>query len=268
MNFFSALFRYRDRKSPDKLGLYPERFHLEAFPERRYLWTSRVLAIFSVLSFCFTIILTMTVYLLLPQKNTAPVFYTAAADNNALEKAQPMYLQTSYRDMLSEKYIHEYVKMRHAIPKSSADLFYRWDTESKFYWFSSLRNYYDFINKMDNNQLKQFIKMRMKRQVDIDWSKKLTDNLWLVQFRTTTTTKELPEPNIIIWRAYLRITYLEFDKYEDIEKDEEEKLNYTTNPFGFKVISYSLAYAGKPEKADSAMETAKKVFEDLEDVVQ
>lgn len=268
MNLFSALFRYRDKKSPDKLGLYPERFHLTAFPERRYLWTSRILAIFSVLSFCLTIMLTMTVYILLPQKQTYPTFYTTNQTGDALEKAQPENAQATYRDMLSEKYIHEYVKMRHAVPKSSADLFYRWDTESRFYWFSSLRNYYDFINKMDTNQLKEFIKMRMKRQVEIDWSKKLTDNLWEVQFRTITTTKDIPEPNTIIWRAYLRVTYLEFDKYEDIEKDEEEKLNYTTNPFGFKVISYSLAYAGKPEKADSAMVAAKKVFENLEDVVQ
>lgn len=268
MNFFSVLFRYRDKKSPDKLGLYPEKFHLEAFPERRYLWTSRILVIFSVLSFCLTIILTMTVYLLLPQKNTYPIFYTSNQTDDGLEEALPEYTQATYRDMLSEKYIHEYVKMRHAVPRSTADLFYRWDTESKFYWFSGLRNYYDFINKMDNYQLKQFIKMRMRRQVDIDWSKKLTDDLWLVQFRTTTTTLDIPEPNTIIWRAYLRIAYLEFDNYEDIEKDEQEKLNYTTNPFGFKVLSYSLAYAGKPEKADSMIVTAQKIADNMEDVVQ
>lgn len=268
MNFFKALFRYKDRKTPDKLGLYPQQFHIKAFPERRYLWTSRVLAIFSVLSFCFTIILTMTIYLLLPQKNTYPTFYTRGQYIDGLEKAQPENTTTTFRDLLSEKYIHEYVKMRHAIPISTADLYYRWDTSSKFYWYSGLRNYYDFVNKQDTDQLHNFIKMRMKRLVEIDWSKKLTKDLWLVQFRTTTTAKDYPEPNIIIWRAYLRITYLEFDKYEDIEKDEEEKLNYTTNPFGFKVMSYSLAYAGKPKKSDSAMLTAKKVFENLEDVVE
>ena len=108
----------------------------------------------------------------------------------------------------------------------------------------------------------------MRRQVEIDWIKKLTGNLWAAQFRTMTSTKDMPEPDIIIWRAYLRISYLEFDRYEDIEKDDRDKLNYTSNPFGFKVINYSVAYAGKPEKADDYLTTAKKVFENLEDVIR
>ena len=45
-------------------------------------------------------------------------------------------------------------------------------------------------------------------------------------------------------------------------------MNYTQNPFGFKVIGYSASYAGKPEKSFSALETAKKVYENIEDVVK
>lgn len=268
MNFFSVLFRYRDKKSPDKLGLYPQRFHIKAMPERRYLWTSRVLVIFAVLSFCLTIMLTMTIFLLLPQKDTMPAFYSANPYFYSLEKVEPEKTQVNFRDMLSEKYIGEYVKLRHAIPKSTADLFYRWDTHSLFYWYSGLRNYYDFVNNLDNDQLKKFIRLKMKRVVEIDQIKKLTSDLWLVQFRTLTSTKAMPNPDIILWRAYLRIAYLEFDKYEDIEKDQEEKLNYTSNPFGFKVVKYSLAYAGKPEKAETALQTAKKAFGQVEDVVK
>ena len=33
-------------------------------------------------------------------------------------------------------------------------------------------------------------------------------------------------------------------------------------------MSYSVAYAGKPEKADDYLSVAKKVFENLEDVVK
>ena len=108
----------------------------------------------------------------------------------------------------------------------------------------------------------------MKRRVEIDSIKKLRPDLWTAQFRTITTAKGFPEPNIIIWRAYLNIVYLEFDKYEDTEKEEREKLNYTTNPFGFKVVKYSLAYAGKQEKAFTAQESAKKAFEQIEDVIK
>ena len=98
--------------------------------------------------------------------------------------------------------------------------------------------------------------------------KKITDSFWVAQFRTSTYSKTMPEPDVIIWRAYLRIKYDAFQDYENIEKDETDKMNYTQNPFGFKVMTYNANYAGKPEKAYTAMETAKKVFENLEDVVK
>ncbi len=268
MGLFSLLFRYRDKKSPDKLGLYPEKFHILAFPERRYLWTSRILVIFAVLSFCLTIILTMTIYLLLPLQIAKPAFYTINQRLYHMEQVQPDRVNTGFRDMLSEKYITEYIKMRHAIPTSTADLFYRWDEQSLFYWYSGLRNYYSFIDTVDNDQIKSFIRQKMRRKVEIEHIEKLSRDLYFVQFRTETTTKYITEPDIIIWRVYLRIMYMEFDKYGDTETTEEEKLNYTSNPFGFKVMQYSLGYAGKPQKADSAIEVAKKVFENMEDVVK
>jgi hypothetical protein len=108
----------------------------------------------------------------------------------------------------------------------------------------------------------------VKRFVEVKQVIKLTPELWVADFITKTSSRLLPDEDVIKWRAYLRIVYLEFDKYENLEKTEEEKLNYTSNPFGFKVMKYSLAYAGKPQKAESAMQTAKKVFENLEDVVK
>jgi len=268
MNFFSVIFRYRDKKSPDKLGLYPERFHIEAMPERRYLWTSRILVILAVLSFCFNIMLTMILFLLVPQKQAKPALYTINPKTFALEKVLKDSVEVSFRDALSEKYVHDYVLMRHEIPKSTADLFYKWNKESLFYWYSGSSAYHRFVSNLDHNQLKSFIRQKMKRIVEIDNIKKLSRDLWMVEFKTITTTKKVTTPDIILWRAYLRVNFYEFEKYEDIEKTKEEKMNYTANPFGFKVLEYSLAYAGKPQKADNAMQTAKKVFENLEDVVK
>lgn len=268
MSLFSTIFRYRDKKSPDRLGLYPEKFHLPSFPERRYLWTSRILVIFAVLSFCITIMLTMVVYLLLPQKDAIPIFYRSNLQSFSLEKVQPQRIKVSYQDMLTEKYIEDYIEMRHAIPKSSADLYYKWDTSSLFYWYSGLNNYYKFIHKINKEQLRSFMRQQMKRFVDIKKITKISNDFWIAEFTTTTTTKNIPEPNTIRWKAYMRIRYLEFDKYEDLEKTEEEKKNYISNPFGFKVMQYSLSYVGKPEKADTAMEVAKKIFETTEDVVK
>ena len=62
---FNTIFKYKEKQSPDQLGLYPERVHVEAMPERRYLWTSRVLVILSCLSISFNMMLAATIYLLL-----------------------------------------------------------------------------------------------------------------------------------------------------------------------------------------------------------
>lgn len=262
------IFRYRDKKSPDKLEKYPIDFHVNAFPERRYLWTARLLAICSVISFALNIMLVMTLYVLLPQKNTSAYFYKANDETFSLEKVPKLYENTYFRDLLTEKYITEYIKMRHSIPISSADLFYRWDRNSLFYQYSGLSNYYTFVNNLNQDQLKSFIRMKMKRDIEIDKIKKLNNKLWMVQFRTLTSAKGYPETDVIIWRAYLRIAYMEFDDYGNIEIDSRDKLYYTSNPFGFKVLNYSLAYAGKPQKADNYLSVAKKVFENLEDVVK
>ena len=268
MNFFSIIFRYRDKKSPDKLGLYPEKFHINAFPERRYLWTSRLLVIFAVFSFCITIMLTMIIYLLLPQLTAKPSFFKVNPINYNMEFVEKQVIDVSLRDALSEKYITEYIKLRHEIPQSTAGIFYRWNDDSLFYWYSSATAYNNFISKLDQEQLKSFVRQGVKRFVEVTEVTKITPRLWVADFVTKTSSRLLPEEDIIKWRAYVRITYLEFDKYENLEKTEEEKLNYTLNPFGFKVDSYSLAYAGKPQKAENAMQTAKKVFENLEDVVK
>lgn len=268
MSLFSLLFKYKDKKSPDKLGRYPESFHIPAFPERRYLWSSRILVVCAVFSICANIALTSVIYLLVPQKKSLPVFFSINQKNETLDKVAPSNISKSYLDLLTEGYIYEYIKMRHSIPRSTADLYYRWDKTSKFYWYSDPSTYHSFIDKLDRRQIMNFIRQKMKRSVDIDYVKKITNTLWEAQFTTSTSTRNMPIPDTIIWKAYLRIRYIEFQNYEDIEKDETDKINYTQNPFGFKVVAYSLSYAGKPEKAYTAIQTAKKVFENLEDVVK
>ena len=268
MSLFSLIFKYKDRKSPDKLGLYPEKLHIAAFPERRYLWTSRLFVISASLSIAFNIFLVAIIYVLLPQKTSFPYVVVGEPGTYQLEDAQPFQKNSYFMDLLTEGYIEEYIKERHAIPKSSTELYYRWDKDSKFYWYSSSYEYHRFINRLDSDKLAKFIKLRVKRYVEIDYIKKITNSLWVAQFKTATSSKNSPEPDVVVWRAYLRIYYEAFSNYEDIEKTEREKDSYTNNPFGFKVASYHLGYAGKNEAAYSAMQTAKKVFESIEDVVK
>ena len=84
LELLNTLFRYSEKKSPDKLGRFPERVDIAAMPERRYLWTSRLLVIFSAISICLTMMLASTIYVLLPQRGARPRLYNTNASFSKL----------------------------------------------------------------------------------------------------------------------------------------------------------------------------------------
>lgn len=256
--FFSTLFRYREKKSPDKLGLYPERFHIEAQPERRYLWTSRILVILCVFSLCVTIMLAMTIFLLLPQKKSTPSLYHMNTSLSELERTQPAETSADPMKLVSEYLISRYITLRHEIPYSQADLMYRWDRDSEFFQLSSIGSYQQFIYKMDYEQVGKLVQQGMARSIDIQWIKQLTPNLWQAQFVTTTTTTAQPQPQIAIWRAYVRVYYIDIKNPQDAEEGIRQ-YDYDFNPYGFRVKNYALSYLGTPQASEGHLEIAKKI---------
>lgn len=258
--FFSKLFRYRDKKSPDVLGLYPERVHIEAMPERRYLWTSRIMVISCVFSICITIMLALAIYVLLPQKRSAPAFYQVNNTFSTLEKSQLAEVHGNPEKLVTEELIRRYVELRHEIPFSHADLIYRWDRDSEFYQLSTIGAYQQFIYKMNYDQVVRFIEQNMIRKISVDWVRQLTNELWQVQFRTSTTTKDFPDPQVIIWRAYLRIIYVDI-KNNPEEEEGVHSFDFTHNPYGFRVKSYVLGYVGTPQASEHYLDVAKQVIE-------
>lgn len=255
LGIFNTLFRYREKKSPDRLGRFPEMVNIEAMPERRYLWTSRVLVILGVLSMCLTMMLAMTIYVLLPQRRTAARLITSNKYFSELENVEPLEKNARVSDLITEQHIEKYIKLRHEIPKSQADLLYRWSPDSEFYWLSSIGVFQDFSSKATYDVVSGFIKQGLVREVEMEWARPVNGNLWQVQFHTINTTPQNPEPLVIVWRAYIRVEYI------DVDLDERRGLK--ENPYGFKVRNYSLAYVGKPSQPRSYLETAKLVRSQL-----
>lgn len=245
-----TLFRYREKKSPDKLGLFPEAVDIPAMPERRYLWTSRILVIMSAISICLTMALATTIFLLLPQRGASPSLYRTNPDTYKLERIPPIEQSANMQDLITEQHIEQFLKLRHEVPESAAELYEIWSDHSKLYWLSSFTVFGDFQKKATFTQINDFIIKGIKRKVVIDWMRPLTRSLWETQFKTLITVPQKEEPYVLIWRAYLRIKY---------EKISEEKTDYwQNNPFGFKVMRYSLAYLGTPEKSSGYLEAAKE----------
>ena len=253
MGFLGILFRFREKKSPDKLGLYPEAVHIDAMPERRYLWTSRILVIVGAISMSVTIMLACTVYLLLPQRGARPRLLQTNKFFSQLENSDPAEKKMPVMDLVTEQLIEKYSKLRHEIPESQSQLYNRWAMKSEFYWLSSVGVFQEFASKATSEQIIKFIKQGITRKVEMEWTRRVTGNLWQSQFHTIIRYPDIPDPVVIVWRAYMRIDY------NDIDLEKRDGL--VENPFGFKITKYSLSYVGTPEKPVSYLETAKKIRE-------
>ncbi|MBE6453103.1 MAG: hypothetical protein E7012_06420 [Alphaproteobacteria bacterium] len=248
--WLSVIFRFKEKKAFDILGKYPTNIHTPAFPERRYLWTSRLLVICACLSICLTIILAMTIFLLLPQRGAKPLLLEKDETHQVIKSSRNAEVIVNAREMLEEKAVRDYVVLRHEILSSYNQMARRWDESSEFYYLSSPEEYSIFTQTMNYTTISQFISAKMIRKVNVVKADKIKENLWRVQFSTTTTTKKNPEPSIMHWRAYIRLAYLTPNEGDAISSH---------NPLMINVVKYNLSYIGKEGDSQSYLETAKNI---------
>lgn len=246
---FQTIFKYREKKSPDKLGFYPEKVHINAMPERRYLWTSRLLVIFSCLSISLSMMIACGIYVLLPQRGAMPRLLQI---NRYFSQLEPIDLQersVPVQDLIAEQYIEEYINLRHVISNDYDELMMRWSPGSRLYWLSARSVYQNFsLNDVQNN-IMQFRMQNMVRLVEVEWVKPMTKGMWQAQFITMDYFPGRTEPVVNIWRSYLRVVFTEINF-----NNKEQR---TLNPYGFLVLNYSMSYVGTPEEPSSYLSTAK-----------
>ncbi|HCU58583.1 MAG TPA: hypothetical protein DIC64_01220 [Alphaproteobacteria bacterium] len=247
-DIFRTLFRYKEKESPDELGAFPVKVHVEAFPERRYLWTSRLLVILTGLSICVNVVLVLTIYLMVPSIKVSPQFFSINKYFSQVEQVQPHVLRYPVTDLVTEQYIKEYLYLRYTIGSDAETLISSWTEGSPLYWYSSPQVYNDFKTSEMEANLKLF-RSGLRRYIDIQWIKPLSHGLWQTQFATY---EMFPgqEPSIVYWRATIRVAYANL-QFED--KDDR-----IMNPYGFAVQSYSLAYHGAEGDNESYMDTARR----------
>ncbi len=251
LDIFQTIFKYKEKRSPDKLGLFPESVHVDAMPERRYLWTSRLLVIASCMSICFSMILASTIYLLLPQRGSYPRLLHTNRHFSQLELTEPQEKTVPVQDLIAEQYIEEYIMLRHVIGNDYDELMYRWAPGSKLYWLSAKPVYQSFSATDAQTQIAQFRMSSLFRLVEVEWVRPLTRGLWQAQFITMDYYPGRTIPIVSIWRAYLRVVFTN-PRFVD-------KTQRIFNPFGFMVTNYSLAYVGTPEEPVSYLNTAKEI---------
>jgi type IV secretory pathway component VirB8 len=237
VSILGTLFKYKEMESPDVLGYYPERVHVDAFPERRYLWTSRFFVIVTCLSICANMIISSIIYLLLPEQHVKPQLFRINKDTNQLELLQQDERYYFASELIAEQYIRDYIVLRYTVTEDYTELKDRWRKGSILYWYSTDGVFQEFLAKDVKSADEQFKNIGLQRYVEIDWVKHISRSMWMVQFKTYDITRNNQIPKVDLWRATMRIGYdgnLRFHKPED----------RILNPYGFLVYSYTLSYQG------------------------
>lgn len=254
-DIFTTIFKYKEKASPDKLGLFPERVHVDAMPERRYLWTSRFLVIIACFSICFNMMLASSLYLMLPQRTSFPQLFYIDNYFSQVEQVQPIETDYPVGNLINEEQITNYIMMRYIITNDYDELMRRWGPGSYIYWHSAPYIYDDFSRYDAKFNMIQFRRRNMMRDVEIDWIRPLGKGLWQSQFRTLDYSPKELEPTVNIWRATMRLAFVKFKnrRHEDALK----------NPFSFMIMNYSLSYLGAPNASESYMSTSKRITREL-----
>lgn len=236
---FDTLFKYKEKRQKDSLGHYPEKVNVRAFPERRYLWTSRFFVVVSCISLCLSMILGGLIIILIPMKkvNIMPLHLD--------EQRYQMTVMEHFEDiafagdLVTEGLMRKYIINRYTINDNLDEMNKRWG-ENEYLHLTSDSTVYSFFTANERVHFEGLYNKGVRRKVSIDMVYPVSFDFWQVRFRTIDTIPGEEQPFITKWTATLRMTF-NFAKYED-------KSLGLINPFGLTIISYDLAYNGNNRK--------------------
>ena len=266
-DLFYTLFKYKEKRQKDKLGYYPEKVDVRAFPERRFLWTSRFLVILSCLSMCINMMLAGILCVLLPMKKLGIMPLQIDYQLYQVRKMEPSEKRIYAGDLVTESLMAKYVTDRYTInndkPEDFEELKQR-TGKNDFVFLASDGLVYDLfeINELPYFELLQ--KRGVKREVVIDRVYPVSFDFWQVRFHTIDEAPEMPmedfiellglnpetiekipedgTPIVNRWISTIRMNF-NFDKYKE-DKDLGLK-----NPFGLTIVGYDISYMGNNLKS-------------------
>lgn len=242
MNLFKFLFSKDDDNTNDKLGAYPEKVHVRAMPERRYLKTSRVMTLLAAALLCGTIVLGFIIYLLAPMLRAEPMLLSIDKRFYRLEPVERSIVRTPSNLLLMENLIRDYIYLRHTIVPDIDEMRSRWGDRSYLYWYSSKDVFGLFLQEKEVRMAQMM--EGLTTEVRIRFVNRVSPSLWLAEFDTIEHMPEDEKPTIKRWRALMQAGF-QRRPYPSI--DERIK-----NPLDFMVNSYSISSRGLHEENKNA----------------
>ena len=231
MSIFKFLFSEIDDNSNDKLGAYPEKVHVRAMPERRYLKTSRIMTFLSAGLLCGTIILTFILYLLSPQLRSEPVLLTIDRRFYTLEPIQSQIVLWPSSLLVMEEHIKQYILLRHTIVADIDEMQMRWnENNSMLRWFSSTTAFNSFLEEKRINMSR--MSEGLTTEINIRFIQRVSNSLWMAEFDAIEHMPEEEQPTVKRWRVLLEAGFKGHGY-----PNREERLK---NPLDFFVDRYSM----------------------------
>ncbi len=238
-DLFYTLFKYKDKAQKDELGYYPEKVDVRAFPERRYLWTSRFFVVISCLSICLSMILGGALSVLIPERFVKVMPLQIDFKRYQVTAMEPLESIAFAGDLVTESLMDQYVRERYTIGDSLEELNKRFG-ENDFIYLASSTDVYNEFNNTERPYFETLQQQGVRRKVEASMIYQVSQDFWQVRFNTIDTIPDREEPLISSWIATIRMT-LNFSKYEDKDLG-------LINPFGMTVTSYNLSYMGNNDK--------------------
>lgn len=261
-NLFYTLFKYKEKAQKDELGYYPEKVDVKAFPERRYLWTSRFFVVVSCISLCVSMILGSVLCILIPKQKLGVLPLQIDYQLHQVTQMSPSEIRVYAGDLVTESLMAEYITKRYTIGDDFDELEKRLGEDEFVNLASGAAVYKQFLNT-EKPYFELLQQQGVRRKIEIVRIYPVSMDFWQVRFRTIDTAPNMPvddfmrlmkvntetiislpqqgKPLISNWIATLRMTF-NFSKYENKDLG-------LINPFGLTIISFDLSYVGNNIKS-------------------
>ncbi|MCQ2914545.1 MAG: type IV secretion system protein [Alphaproteobacteria bacterium] len=251
MSIFNFLFKELDDSTNDRLGAYPEKVHVNAMPERRYLKTSRIMTLISTGLICGVIIWTLMIFILNPLIRTTPKLFSVddrLSKLDIVEETVKINDGTKYFDSiwinsttsLIEQYIRHYVLLRHTVLPDVDVMFERWGRDGEngddaclLRWFSSKNVYTEF--QKDRKYLLERMQEGLTVETRIRNIRQVSSNFWIVDFDTIEHTPESVDPIMKRFRVTLTTGFSKVPR-----DDYKSHMDMISNPLNFIVGEYDV----------------------------
>lgn len=261
MSLFSILFGGKKDDSPDVLGRYPEYMQVPALPERRYLKTSRLLALLIFLNMA-VMIAVAGFFTYNADRIDISIANRKAVNLFSIDSSRQVLIPAEYStknvsavELFTESQLRKYIYNRHTITWENKEMQARWDVGGPVAGFSNYKRVYMPFRVSADNLFQESRTRRFVRNVHIYELKRIKGNLW----EAVIDTFDMPVPDAYnplcdcsdnskkcisckVKHSYRQLRYRMFIR------TSFNGVKTVYNPLGFMVETYNMLYVPIKEK--------------------